>query len=183
MKNWKKHEGSMPTLTKEDKIVCEALSLYARSETYIARDKTNLLLVYFSKPVKSEEDEWWSNEDMRSLVIEDKFFKFITWDDEEPWLLDDLLKLEVEENEQKKTITRWIPFTLDESGCLNCPYPDDGEDILISDGRTVWMDNFNDNDDGCFLYHSFRKLKDFEGLAWAKLPKPHKKEIKNENVK
>ena len=181
MKNWKKHEGSMPTLTKEDKIVCEALSLYG-SEIYIARDKTNLLLVYFSKPVKSEEDEWWScnNEDMQSLVIKDKFFKFITWDDEEPWLLADLLKLEVEEDRQGETI-HWIPFKLDENGCLDCPYPDDGEDILISDGKTVWMDNFNDNDDGCFLYHSFRKLKDFEGLAWAKLPKPHKKEIKNES--
>lgn len=42
---------------------------------------------------------------------------------------------------------------------------------------------FNDNDDGCFLYHSFRKLKDFEGLAWAKLPAPHKQEDENENAK
>lgn len=185
MKNWKKDKGIMPTLTKEDKIVCKALSLYARSETYIARDYTNLLFVYFSKPVKSEEDEWWSSDNdkvMKPLAIEDRFFKFITWDDEEPWLLADLLKLEVEEDRQGETI-HWIPFKLDENGYLDCLYPEDGEDILISDGKTVWMDNFNDNDDGCFLYHSFRRLKDFEGLAWAKLPEPHKQEIKNENAK
>ena len=99
MKNWKKDKGSMPTLTKEDKIVCEALSLYAKSETYIARDYTNLLFVHFCKPIKSEEDEWWAschNEVMQPLAIEPRFFKFITWDDEEPWLLDDLLKLGVE---------------------------------------------------------------------------------------
>lgn len=94
---YEEYKGTMPTLTKDDKIVCEALSLYAGSETYIARDYTNLLFIHFSKPVKSEEDEWWtssSNKAMQPLAIEPRFFKFISWDDEEPWLLDDLLKLE-----------------------------------------------------------------------------------------
>lgn len=73
---------------------------------------------------------------------------------------------------------RWIPFTQREltaeeqeehpEWCyiMEGPLPDDGQEILVSDGKWVWQDRFC-VDDGCYL--------GMDGCAWMPLPLPYKK--------
>lgn len=76
----------------------------------------------------------------------------------------------------------WIPFekrplTEEEeeiypewSWMLDCPTPEDEEDILVSDGKYVWVDTWWNCDGFCRL-DSDREL---EGLAWMRFPDPWK---------
>lgn len=78
---------------------------------------------------------------------------------------------------------RWIPFTKREltaeeqeehpewSYIMDCPLPDDGQEILVSNGRWVWKDEFC-VDDGCYLDSDH----ELEGCAWMPLPEPWKGE-------
>lgn len=61
----------------------------------------------------------------------------------------------------------WIPFTFDDEGVLNCELPDVGEEILVSDGDSVWRDTW------CKAYKKYEFIKD---SAWMPLPipKPYK---------
>ena len=52
---------------------------------------------------------------------------------------------------------------------LDCKLPDDGQDILVSNGRWVTVDTFF-SDDGCYLDSN----GDLEGLWWMRLPEPPK---------
>ena len=74
--------------------------------------------------------------------------------------------------------TEWIPFTkrplTDEEKeeypdwiyIFDCPLPDDGQEILLSNGKYVWTDTFF-NDDGCYLDGG----DDIdEGMAWMPMP-------------
>ena len=74
--------------------------------------------------------------------------------------------------------TEWIPFTkrplTDEEKeeypdwvyILDCPLPDDGQEILLSNGKYVWTDTFF-NDGGCYLDGG----DDIdEGMAWMPMP-------------
>ncbi len=91
-----------PKLTKKERQFCELL------ETgWIARDKNGVIHVRDYKPVKMN-TYWTSRESIHSwnligncFVINKELFNtpfsFITWDDAEPWSIEDLLKLEVEE--------------------------------------------------------------------------------------
>lgn len=76
--------------------------------------------------------------------------------------------------------TEWIPFTkrplTDEEKeeypdwiyILDCPLPDDEEEILLSNGKHVWTDTFID-DGECYLDGG----DDIdEGMAWMPLPDP-----------
>lgn len=86
-----------------------------------------------------------------------------------------LKDLQSEEPEPK-----WIPFTMREvtaeekevypewDSILDCKLPDDGEEILVSNGKYVWLDTFINDCDGCYLDGG----DDVEGLAWQPLPKP-----------
>lgn len=65
----------------------------------------------------------------------------------------------------------WIPFEM-EDGFLYCQIPDDGEDILITDGKVVWLDNWIESDDGEYELDSGYELN--KCLAWMPLPKPYK---------
>ena len=76
----------------------------------------------------------------------------------------------------------WIPFTRrpmteeeqeDYPDCtfiFDCVLPDDGDEILVSNGRFVWMDTFCD-DDRCYLDGGDDIDED---MAWMPLPKPYK---------
>lgn len=70
----------------------------------------------------------------------------------------------------------WIPFTFDEEGVLNCKLPDVDEEILVSDGDSVWQDTWCEADEGYELYSGI----EIEDLAWRQLPKPYE-ENQNEN--
>jgi hypothetical protein len=70
----------------------------------------------------------------------------------------------------------WIPFTFDEEGVLNCELPDVDEEILVSDGDSVWQDTWREADEGYELFSGI----EIEDLAWRQLPKPYE-ENQNEN--
>ena len=83
--------------------------------------------------------------------------------------------------EKLTAVSGWIKFetrALDEeekerhpdwSFILCCEVPDDCQDILVSDGRHVWMDVFcNEGEDGCYLESN----GNFDDLWWMPLPKP-----------
>ena len=77
----------------------------------------------------------------------------------------------------------WIPFTRrpmteeeqkDYPNCtfmFDCVLPDDGEEILVSNRRFVWMDTFCSDIDGCYLDGGDDIDED---MAWMPLPKPYK---------
>ena len=77
----------------------------------------------------------------------------------------------------------WIPFTRrpmteeeqkDYPNCtfmFDCVLPDDGDEILVSNGRFVWMDTFCNDIDGCYL-DSGDDID--EDMAWMPLPTPYK---------
>ena len=77
----------------------------------------------------------------------------------------------------------WIPFTRrpmteeeqkDYPNCtfiFDCVLPDDGEEILVSNGRFVWMDAFCNDIDGCYLDGGDDIDED---MAWMPLPTPYK---------
>lgn len=77
----------------------------------------------------------------------------------------------------------WIPFTRrpmteeeqkDYPNCtfiFDCVLPDDGDEILVSNGRFVWMDTFCTDIDGCYLDGGDDIDED---MAWMPLPKPYK---------
>ena len=78
---------------------------------YIARDKDLRLFVFKEKP-KKRGNTWGEIIAFDEYINEKHFkrmFEFIKWEDEEPWLIDDLRKLEVEE--LRKENPDWIPVS------------------------------------------------------------------------
>lgn len=85
--------------------------------------------------------------------------------------------------ESAEAVQGWIPFTRrpmteeeqkDYPNCtfiLDCVLPDDGDEILVSNGRFVWMDTFCNDIDGCYL-DGGDDIDD--GMAWMPLPTPYK---------
>lgn len=83
-----------PKLTKNEK---KFLDILMSDYKYIARDKDRKLYVYcLEKPTKDMERNIWVGEsrwidtDVLNVV-----FDMVTWKDKEPWLIEDLKKLEV----------------------------------------------------------------------------------------
>lgn len=58
---------------------------------YIARDKNGSLYVYKNKPIKNH-NEYWSDGSCGRDFCFDHLFQFIKWTDDEPYLIEDLLK-------------------------------------------------------------------------------------------
>lgn len=89
----------------------------------------------------------------------------------------DLEKLERENLglRQQTKECEWIPFTDDEDGVLNCTLPDDEQELLISNGRVVWIDTFMSDGEECWLDNV---NADLIGLAWQPLPEPYRKQVK-----
>lgn len=56
---------------------------------------------------------------------------------------------------------------------LDCEIPNDGQEILVSDGEVVWSDVFINFGD-CYGLESNTELT---GLAWMSLPEPYKRKI------
>lgn len=80
-------------------------------------------------------------------------------------------------SKQECTTSKWIPFTFDEEGVLNCELPDIGERILVSDAEcmyddeSIWIDSLDSPDCGIYELESGNEL---DGLAWMPLPNPYK---------
>ena len=89
-----------PKLTKRERAFCEAVG-----KGWIARDLDNELSYFEEKPVKLCKEGYWVDDDniisdsMTYLLpkVLEKQFSIIKWEDEKPWSIEDLLKLEVED--------------------------------------------------------------------------------------
>lgn len=85
----------------------------------------------------------------------------------------------LEAQDQKWTPITFRPLTEEEKAehpgwcyIIESPTPDDGEDILVSNGRAVWVDVWGDDGDKCYLESGH----ELEGVAWMKTPTPWGKE-------
>ena len=86
----------------------------------------------------------------------------------------------------RKHMPQWTPITFralteeekaehpDWCYIIDSPTPEDGEDILVSDGKNVWADVWGNDGDKCYLESDH----ELEGVAWMKMPAPWRKEAK-----
>ena len=90
---FKEYVEPAPTLTSKERAFCETVSVYPNR--YIARDKDGMLKLFCEEPIKIS--HLWDIDSHGSyFAINETLFPFIKWKDEEPWSIEDLLKLEVE---------------------------------------------------------------------------------------
>lgn len=82
-----------PVISKSDRTFLD----YIRDEDkYIARDENGKLFTYMSKPCKIESFGSWTDANYDGLYLKCNVdFPMIKWGDDEPWLIEDLKKLEV----------------------------------------------------------------------------------------
>lgn len=90
---FEEYQEPAPKLTKAEKGFCEVIK-----DGYIARDKNGDLYLYNNPPYVAE-SEWRSVGYGRYARLCSKFFSFITWESNKAWSIEDLLKLEVEDND------------------------------------------------------------------------------------
>lgn len=83
-----------PVISKKDRAFLEYINKYK----YITRDSNTWLYVYSEKPSKSY--TFWNVDSGKSLCFDSLIevdFPMVKWSDSEPWLIEDLKKLEVVE--------------------------------------------------------------------------------------
>ncbi len=88
---WKREEL---TITEDEKTILR--NLPGKYE-WIARDKNGWLCVYPGKPSKAI-TAWGSTLGHRFFDLFNHLFKMVKWEDDEPWKIEDLLKLDVRED-------------------------------------------------------------------------------------
>lgn len=84
-----------PVISKKDRFFLECIDAGIK---YITRDMDGCLFVYISKPYK-QIDCWSSSayETEKTLRMFNVDFPMVKWEDDKPWLIEDLKKLEVVE--------------------------------------------------------------------------------------
>ena len=83
-------------------------------------------------------------------------------------LLDDL--------EQDEKENGWIPvksISTDIQYMLDCKMPDDGQEILVTNGETTWQDTSFIDCDGYYLDSNYDWI---DVTAWRPLPEPYKED-------
>lgn len=79
----------MIKLSDEEKVILKNID---KNFEYMARDRNGDLWVYGVKPEKREKDgQWWDLDN--GLLPFNGLFQFIKWEDKEPYLIEDLLKM------------------------------------------------------------------------------------------
>ena len=89
----------MIKLTEDEKVILRNIDKRYR---WIARDGDGNLFIYVNKPIKRESS--WVSEmvfNWCSIWVFNHLFTFIKWEDEEPYLIEDLLKEELPKNFEK----------------------------------------------------------------------------------
>lgn len=97
LREWAESEYvEKPTITSREKNFLDALLSNCK---YIARDINNDLYIYYNKPRRNSMNELWITEDSNYFYVSrdmyGNMFNFIKWEDEAPWGIEDLKKLEV----------------------------------------------------------------------------------------
>lgn len=82
---WKRQE--LPKLSSAERVVLENLD---KKYKWIARDKDDVFYAYFSKPTK--ETNVWLNGNNFTILPFPNLFKFVKWEDEQPYSIEELLK-------------------------------------------------------------------------------------------
>lgn len=59
---------------------------------YIVRDGNGNICLYDAEPKKSENGDWWVGCGVHGMVMFDKLFQFIKWEDSTPTLIKDVLE-------------------------------------------------------------------------------------------
>ena len=85
---WKREDL---TISEDEKAILR--NLPAKYE-WIARDEGGVLYIFRDKP-KKEGFTWVVGFGSRCLNLFDHLFKMVKWEDDEPWKIEDLLKLDV----------------------------------------------------------------------------------------
>ena len=96
LRKWAESEYiEKPVISKRDRAFLEYLSVNIQ---YITRDMSGRLYIYVRKPYK-QIDCWSSSacETEKALWMFNVDFPMVKWSDSEPWIIDDLKKLEVVE--------------------------------------------------------------------------------------
>ena len=92
---WKREDL---TITSAEKVLLENIDKIFK---YIARNHGSTLFLFEKKPIK-EKWMWVRTTDSytSSFTIYSHLFPMVKWEDEDPWLIEDLLKLPVKEDEE-----------------------------------------------------------------------------------
>lgn len=95
IKEWLEEEYIEPlVISRKDKYLLE----YIKSDyKYIARDFNKEIFVFTNKPEKNSH-YWVTNMEYSNLEPFDICLPMVKWEDEEPWLINDLKRLKVCEN-------------------------------------------------------------------------------------
>ena len=59
---------------------------------YIVRNKDGKLCIFDFEPVKNKVNDWWSGRCMYGMVMFNKLFQFVQWEDSTPTLIKDVLE-------------------------------------------------------------------------------------------
>ena len=79
-----------PVLTQREKGFVECIR-----HGWIAADEVGSKMWYEDKPKKDKEPNVWLGK--KTVTLNDDYFPFITWEDEEAWSVEDLRKLKVQD--------------------------------------------------------------------------------------
>lgn len=90
---WKREE---PTITSIERVLLENVE---KKYKYIARDHDLALFIFGESPTK-ENMMWLRKPDsyVASFTVYGHLFPMVKWEDEEPWKIEDLLKLDVKKD-------------------------------------------------------------------------------------
>lgn len=81
-----------PKISKKDRAFLD----YLKGYKYMTRDDDGTLYAYASIPIKrSDYNRWGADDAYKSLRGLDIDFPMVKWEDDEPWKIEDLKKLEV----------------------------------------------------------------------------------------
>ena len=83
---WERKEKQKPELTEDEKVILRNIP---KEYKWIVRDKCGTICVFIYKPHKS--GLGWGSIIFEALVLFDHLFNFIKWENEEPYLIEDLL--------------------------------------------------------------------------------------------
>lgn len=98
LREWSESEYvEKPTITSREK---NFLGSIISNFKYIARDSNDALYIYYNKPKRNSMDNWIVDDNNYYYVSRDMYgniFNFIKFENEEPWSIEDLKKLEVKD--------------------------------------------------------------------------------------